>query len=87
MTVSYYINANGQHDRRLIHKFGSNVWARYYDLKTEEPYVCDRDGIPQPALEYIGYERRNGYGWYGTQPQEIIDAFPAWKDKFGNNQK
>lgn len=81
MKLEVFTNADGQHDRRLVHRFGATVWARYYDLQTEEPYVCDRDGVPQPSLEYIGYERRNGYGWYGTQPQDVIDAFPEWIKK------
>ena len=76
--VETFINRDGRRDRRLVHHFGHQTWARYYDLVTEEPYVCDRDGIPQPSLEYIGYERRVGYGWYGDTPQEVIDAFPAW---------
>lgn len=87
MTIEGFINAEGKRDRRLVHRFGSNTWARYYDLETEEPYVCDRDGKPQPAMEYIGYERRNGYGWYGNQPQEIIDAYPAWMEKHGHSSK
>ena len=37
------------------------IWARYYDLKYCEPYVCDRDGLPRRRLEDIGHERRNGY--------------------------
>lgn len=87
MAIEGFINAEGKRDRRLVHRFGSNTWARYYDLETEEPYVCDRDGKPQPAMEYIGYERRNGYGWYGNQPQEIIDAYPAWMEKHGHSSK
>ena len=88
MKVEQFTNAEGRRDRRLVHAFGQNIWARYYDLQTEEPYVCDRDGIPQPSLEYIGYERRNGYGWYGTQPQEIIDRYQAWMNRIrpGQNQ-
>ncbi len=73
-----FVNQEGKRDRRLVHHFGATTWARYYDLETEEPYVCDRDGKPQPSLEYIGYERRNGYGWYSDSPREIIEAFPAW---------
>ena len=79
MAIEYFTNRDGQPDRRLVHRFGAPlIWARYYDLDTEEPYVCDRDGVKQPALEYIGYERRNGYGWYGDGPQAVIDAYPAW---------
>ena len=79
MAIEHYTNQEGKHDTRLVHRFGTPlIWARYYDLDTEEPYVCDRDGIKQPALEYIGYERRNGYGWYGSSPKDILDAYPAW---------
>ena len=79
MAIEYFTNRDGQPDRRLVHRFGAPlIWARYYDLDTEEPYICDRDGVKQPALEYIGYERRNGYGWYGDGPQAVIDAYPAW---------
>ena len=79
--VEPFRNAEGNPDRRLVHRFGAATWARYYDLETEEPYVCDRDGKPQPSLEYIGYERRNGYAWYGDQPRKIIDKFPQWLEK------
>jgi len=78
MALETYTNRDGKRDRRLVHRFGSQIWARYYNLDTEEPYVCDRDGIPQPSLEYIGYERRNGYGWYGTTPANVIKRYPEW---------
>lgn len=78
-----FTNAEGKKDRRLVHRFGHKTWARYYDLQTEEPYVCDRDGLPQPSLEYIGYERRNGYGWYGNMPEQIIKEFPQWLKENG----
>lgn len=84
--IENFINSEGKRDRRLVHSFGHNLWARYYDLETEEPYVCDRDGVPQPSLEYIGYERRNGYGWYGNQPQDIIDNYPQWLQRVNANR-
>jgi pectinesterase len=83
--LQMFTNSEGKPDRRLVHHFGHQTWARYYDLQTEEPYVCDRDGIPQPSLEYIGYERRNGYGWYGDSPQKIIDRYPGWLQSLGIN--
>lgn len=83
MKMETFTNSEGKPDRRLVHHFGHQTWARYYDLQTEEPYVCDRDGIPQPALEYIGYERRNGYAWYGESPQKIIDRYPGWLQSLG----
>jgi PelA/Pel-15E family pectate lyase len=78
-----FINKDGLKDRRLINdpKTG-DMWARFYDLETEQPYVCDRDGIKKKTLEEIGYERRNGYSWYTDGPQEVFDLYPAWKAKW-----
>jgi PelA/Pel-15E family pectate lyase len=60
------------------------LWARFYDLKTMKPMFVDRDGVPKSNLADIGYERRNGYGWYVTSPQSILDAYPDWKKKYAN---
>jgi pectinesterase len=59
-----------------------DLWARFYDLETQEPYVCDRDGIKKKTLEEIGYERRNGYSWYTDAPFEIMNMYPGWKAKW-----
>ena len=51
--------ANGERDTRLVEDPQAKpIWARYYDLKYCEPYVCDRDGLPRRHLEEIGTERR-----------------------------
>ena len=78
-----FINNDGKKDRRIISdpKAG-DMWARFYDLDTEQPFVCDRDGIKKKTLEEIGYERRNGYSWYTTDPQEVLDKYPSWKEKW-----
>lgn len=56
------------------------LWARFYDLKTAKPFVCDRDGIPKSSLAEIGDERRNGYSWYGNWPKNLIEnEYPKWK--------
>ncbi len=81
MTQVSYINKEGKPDKRLEHKFGSRIWARYYDIDTEEPYVSDRDGVKQPNLEYIGYERRNGYGWYSKDPESMLKRYYKWIKK------
>ncbi len=58
------------------------LWARFYLIETNQPVFTDRDGIPKPALADIGYERRNGYTWYGTWPQKLLDVeYPAWKKR------
>ena len=56
------------------------LWARFYDLKTGAPYVCDRDGVPKPKLADIGRERRNGYSWFGEYARDLLAKdYPAWK--------
>lgn len=78
-----FTNKDGLKDRKIVSdpKAG-DMWARFYDLETELPYVCDRDGIKKDTLEEIGYERRNGYEWYITAPQKVIDKYPSWKAKW-----
>ena len=42
----------------------------------------NRDGVPKPAIAEIGYERRNGYAWYGTWPQKLLEVeYPDWKKR------
>jgi PelA/Pel-15E family pectate lyase len=79
----FFTNSDGKRDRRIVQdpKAG-DLWARFYDLETEQPYVCDRDGIKKKTLEEIGYERRNGYSWYTTEPQDVINLYHAWKSKW-----
>lgn len=79
----YFTNSDGQKDRRIVKDpSAGDMWARFYDLETQEPFVCDRDGIKKKTIEEIGYERRNGYSWYTTEPQEVIDKYQAWKAKW-----
>ena len=63
------------------------LWGRYYDLEYCEPYVCDRDGIPRRHLEQIGWERRNGYGWYNDRPASLYPLYEAWADKYDPQHK
>lgn len=78
-----FVNPEGKRDRRIVSdpKAG-DMWARFYDLETQEPYVCDRDGIQKKTLEEIGYERRNGYSWYTDAPLEVLKKYPEWKTKW-----
>lgn len=55
------------------------IWARFMDLENNNPFFCDRDGIKKATLAEIGSERRNGYAWYKTDPQLVLDTYPNWK--------
>jgi pectinesterase len=78
-----FTNSEGKKDRRIVNdpKAG-DMWARFYDLDTQEPYVCDRDGIKKKTLEEIGYERRNGYSWYTDDPNDLFKLYSGWKAKW-----
>jgi PelA/Pel-15E family pectate lyase len=58
------------------------LWARFYEIGTNRPIFCDREGVPKHQLSEIGYERRNGYSWLGYWPQALLEKeYPAWKEK------
>lgn len=75
-----FTNYDGKKDRRIVSDpAAGDLWARFYDLETGLPYVCDRDGIKKSTLEEIGYERRNGYSWYSDKPEKLFELFKKWK--------
>jgi PelA/Pel-15E family pectate lyase len=60
------------------------MWARFYDLQTNEPFFCSRDGIPRKSLAEISHERRNGYSWLGYYAQDLLaQDYPAWEKRIG----
>jgi len=80
--VQNFINAEGKPDRRWVESTkGDDLWARFNELDTNKPFVCDRDGIIKYDLSEIGYERRNGYSWYSNSPLKAIEKFAKWKTK------
>ncbi len=67
-------------DKRMIpDETAPAIWARFMNLEDNKPFFCDRDGIKKWKLEDIGDERRNGYAWYKSDPQLVLDAYPIWK--------
>ena len=69
-------------DRILVLDSSSTIWARFYDLQTNEPFVCGRDGIRKKNLSEIENERRVGYQWYGVWPAKLINIdYPKWVTK------
>jgi PelA/Pel-15E family pectate lyase len=59
------------------------IWARFYDIETNKPIFCSRDGIPKATLAEISYERRNGYSWLGYYARDLLaKEYPAWQKKW-----
>ncbi len=84
--IEKQLDDEGRPNRVMVQdKNASALWARFYDLDTEKPFFCDRDGIKKPTLAEIGYERRNGYAWYITVPQIVLDRYENWLTMISND--
>ncbi|MCA9132283.1 MAG: pectate lyase, partial [Planctomycetales bacterium] len=55
------------------------LWARYYEIETNRPFFCNRDGKKVYSLAEVHIERRTGYAWYSTAPQALLkEHYPTW---------
>lgn len=56
------------------------LWARFYEIGTNRPIFCGRDGVVKYSLAEIEHERRNGYSWYTDAPAKLLDKeYAAWR--------
>lgn len=56
------------------------LWARFYEIDTNRPFFCGRDGVKKYDISEIDHERRNGYSWYGSWPRRLLEEeYPEWK--------
>jgi PelA/Pel-15E family pectate lyase len=58
------------------------LWARFYEIGTNRPFFCGRDGIKKYSLAEIENERRTGYSWYGDEPSHGLDDFKTWQPEW-----
>jgi PelA/Pel-15E family pectate lyase len=54
------------------------LWARFYEIDTNRPFFCGRDGVKKERLADIERERRTGYAWYGVWGRKIANRYDAW---------
>lgn len=70
-------------DRIVVPDPTSTLWARFYDLDTNQPFFVGRDSIKKNTLAEIENERRVGYGYYGTWPQSLLaKEYPEWVKRY-----
>ncbi len=63
------------------------IWARFYQIGTNQPIFCGRDGKIKDTLAEIEHERRTGYSWYGYGPAELLTRdYPVWQRKWAPNK-
>ncbi|GGH11657.1 pectate lyase [Sphingobacterium alkalisoli] len=73
---------NGKLIRELVTSPTSTIWARFYDVKTNQPIFGDRDNKVKYSLNEVSEERKNGYSWYGNWPQKVITReYEKWLNK------
>jgi pectinesterase len=73
----------GQQDKILVsNPEAEPMWARFMELNDNRPFFCDRSGKKKYSIAEINLERRMGYGWYTTEPKEVLKKFEAWKQKY-----
>lgn len=66
-------------DKSFVAKPGSVIWARFYDIDTNEPFFSGRDSQKKKTVAEIEKERRVGYAWYGTWAASLLQKkYPAW---------
>lgn len=74
-------NSPGGNDRRWVEDPDAPpMWARFYEIGTNRPIFCDRDGVVKYHPSVIGHEWRDGYSWLGDWPRKILEnEYPQWK--------
>jgi pectate lyase len=69
-------------DRKVVGDAGAPpLWARFYQIETNRPFFCDRDGVIKFSLSEIGKERRNGYAWYGNWGNSVANDHRKWRQR------
>jgi len=68
------ITTNGEPDRVVVTDPSSTLWARFYELETNNPIFVGRDGVIKYSLADIEQERRAGYAYYGNWPKDLVGA-------------
>lgn len=59
------------------------IWARYYEVEDNTPFMCTRSGQKVWKLSDVNAERRTGYAWYGYWPEKVLKVYPEWLQKTG----
>lgn len=63
------------------------LWARFYEIGTNRPIFCGRDGVIRYSLAEISAERRNGYAWYGDRGMKLLKRYSEWAMRDSNPRR
>jgi PelA/Pel-15E family pectate lyase len=69
----------GTESRMLVDAPGSGpIWARYYDVATDQPIFGDRDRTIHDDVNELSRERRKGYGWFRDTAKRVEEHYKKW---------
>ena len=76
-------NKTISNDIRVVRDIDAKpIWARFYEIDTNRPFLCNRDGIKVYSLAEVKLERRTGYSWYGSYARSLLAKdFPEWQKR------
>ena len=61
------------------------IWARFYQIETMKPIFIGRDAVIKYDVSQIEAERRNGYAWYVSEPNGLLNEdYPKWKARLAS---
>ena len=63
-------------------KTAAPLWARFYEIDSNKPLFGDRDDSIHYDLAKVSEERRLGYAWYTTLPNEILKKYARWAKQY-----
>lgn len=79
-------NEKSGRDRVLQPEDGAVLWARFYDVNTNEPFFSGRDSERKKTIAEVENERRIGYAWYGNWAEKLLATeYPDWLKKINKN--
>jgi pectinesterase len=61
------------------------LWSRFYEIETNRPFFCGRDGVKKYSMNEIEAERRAGYAWLRTWPKPVLEKYEAWSKTYGTS--
>lgn len=57
------------------------LWSRFYEIGTNKPIFGDRDNSIHYVIGEVSEERRQGYAWYTTAPNNILKKYADWSQR------
>ncbi|MGF7140602.1 pectate lyase [Roseimarinus sediminis] len=66
----------------------SPLWARFYDIESNQPMFVGRDGIAHDRFSEIEHERRVGYSYLSNYGEDLLEkAYPQWLERISGSGK